>query len=198
MEVNEAAVDYGKKKYSIEEYLEMENASAEKHEYYQGEIFAMVGGSSQHNIVAKNILSVLDRKLGRKSCQPFNSDTRVYIEKSTLFTYPDVSVFCGDLLSLNNDDLNFLNPTVIFEVLSPSTKNYNRREKFKLYRSIPSLREYILVEPEIAGIEAFYINNNGLWELKEYNDISQALPLDSIGIALTLKEIYKRTKVVGK
>src|ERR1700740_3378674 len=124
MEVNEAAVDYGKKKYSIEEYLEMENASPEKHEYYQGEIFAMAGGGSQHNIVAKNVLSVLDKKLDKKPCQPFNSDTRVYIEKSMLFTYPDVSVFCGDLLSLNNDDLNFLNPVIIFEVLSPSRKNY--------------------------------------------------------------------------
>jgi len=195
MEAHEPAVAYGKRKYSIEEYLEMENASTEKHEYYQGEIFAMSGNKSQHNIVAKNILATLDKKLGKSPCQPFNSDTRIYIEKNTLFTYPDISVICGELLSLNNDDFNFLNPSIIFEILSPSTKNYDRGEKFKLYRDIVTLKEYVLVDSDSFNIETFHINNHGLWELNEYNNIDEKLQLHSINISLTLKEIYKRTKL---
>ncbi|MBC7553749.1 MAG: Uma2 family endonuclease [Taibaiella sp.] len=195
MEVREAALDYSKKKYTIEEYLEIERTSDTKHEYYQGEIFAMSGNKSQHIIVAGNIMGELHGKLKGKPCRPFNGETRIYIEKNTLFTYPDISVFCNDLLSLNNDDLNFLNPTIIFEILCPSTKSYDRGEKFKLYRDIPTLKEYIMVEPELVSIEAYSINNRGFWELKEYNTINSVLPLQSIGCELALNEIYSGTRL---
>ena len=153
MEVREPAVAYSKQKFSIEEYLEIENASIEKHEYYKGEIFAMSGAKVPHNMISRNFLFALGKKLRGKSCQPFGSDQRIHVEENTLFTYPDISIICGEIITLNNDDCNVLNPTVIIEVLSPSTKNYDRGEKFKLYRDIPSLKEYILADSESIHIK---------------------------------------------
>ncbi len=197
MEVNEPAVAYGKRKYSIEEYLELENVATEKHEYYQGEIFAMSGAKMAHNLRARNLLVSLTLKLRGKPCQPFGSDLRIHIEKNTLFTYPDISVICGEPMSLNNDGLNFLNPIIIFEVLSPSTRKYDREEKFKLYQDIPTLEEYILVEPEAILIEAWQINSQGIWEIKEYNDINETLELPSVAVSLELKDIYEGTQLTS-
>jgi Uma2 family endonuclease len=196
MEVNEPAVAYGKQKYTIEEYLEMEEAATEKHEYYQGEIFAMSGPKFQHVKICANLQSYLGNKLRGKPCQPLGSDMRVHIKKNTLFAYPDISVVCGDPLFLNDDEWNLLNPTIIFEVLSPSTKNYDRGEKFRLYRDIPSLKEYVLIDPEAIIIEAYSINKQDLWQLKEYKNINDTLQLKSIQVSLELKEIYEGTKII--
>lgn len=196
MEVREPALAYGKQKYTIEEYLEMEELATEKHEYYQGEIFAMSGAKHQHNVVKKNIYSSLLSKLKGKPCQPWDSDSRVHIQKNTLFTYPDISVVCGDPEFLNNDEWNLLNPTVIIEILSPSTKNYDRGDKFNLYRDIPSLKEYILVEPEKISIEAFYINQNGQWELKEYKNLNDILEIKAIQFAMPLMDVYEGSKII--
>ena len=198
MEVEEPAVAYGKNKYTIAEYLEMEEAAIEKHEYYQGEIFAMSGPKVPHNIIAGNTFGSLMYKLRGKSCRPFNSDQRIHIEKNTLFTYPDISIICGDIITLNNDDWNVLNPAVIIEVLSPATKNYDRGEKFKLYRDIATLKEYILIDSESISIEAFYINEHGNWELKEYKSIDETLYLQAIQISLELKEIYEGSSIGAK
>jgi len=197
MELNEPAVAYGKHLYSIEEYLEMENAATEKHEYYLGEIFAMSGAKSQHNIIAGNLYFHLRQKLAGKPCRPFNSDLRIHIEKNTLFTYPDLSIICGDLKSLNNDDMNFLNPSVIFEVSSLSTRNYDRQAKFKLYRDIPTLKEYVLVYPESFSVDAFFVNSQGHWELIEYKSIDDALQLKTVDVSVDLKDIYEGTKIAG-
>src|SRR5690348_14476537 len=143
MEVREPALAYGKQKLSIEEYLAMEDASPEKHEYYKGEVFAMSGAKVTHVKIRDNILSALKIKLKGKSCQPYGSDLRIHIEANTLFTYPDISIICGDIITLNNDDYNVLNPSALIEILSASTKNYDRGEKFKLYRDIPTLKEYL-------------------------------------------------------
>jgi len=173
MELREPVVAYGKKYFTIEEYLEYENASEEKLEYYQGEMFAMSGGNLDHNIVSGNLYFSLRKILAGKSCQPFNSDQRIYIEENGLFTYPDISIICGKVETKEGDELNALNPTVIIEVLSPSTKSYDRGDKFKLYRAIPTLKEYILVDSESISIEAFHINENGHWELEEYKAIEK-------------------------
>lgn len=196
MEVREPALAYGKQKYTIEEYLAMEELATEKHEYYKGEIFAMSGAKHQHNVVKKNIYSSLLSKLKGKPCQPWDSDSRVHIQKNTLFTYPDISVVCGDPEFLNNDEWNLLNPTVIIEILSPSTKNYDRGDKFNLYRDIPSLKEYILVEPEKISIEAFYINQNGQWELKEYKNLNDILEIKAIQFAMPLTDVYEGSKII--
>ena len=195
MEVREPAVAYAKRKYTIEEYLEMENGATEKHEYYKGEIFAMSGAKHQHNLVIRNMYKTLLNKLDGKPCQPFGSDSRIHIQKNTLFTYPDISVVCGDPQFLNDDEWNLLNPTVIIEVLSPSTKNYDRGDKFNLYRDIPTLKEYILVDTDTIGIEAFSINAQGRWVLKEYKNISDTLSMRSIKISVKLEVIYEGTKI---
>jgi Uma2 family endonuclease len=197
MEVNEAALSYEKRQYSIEEYLEMENAATEKHEYYKGEIFAMSGAKHQHNIIASNLFISLGMKLKGKPCRPLGSDARVHIQKNTLFTYPDISIVCGEPEFLNNDEMNLLNPSVIIEVLSRSTKNYDRGDKFRLYRDIPTLKEYILVDSESIGIEAFSIIAHGNWELKEYNSIEESLEIKTINFSLKLQEIYEGTRAVA-
>jgi Uma2 family endonuclease len=195
MEVREPAIAYGKEKMSIEAYLEMENAADEKHEYYKGEIFAMSGAKVPHNIIAGNLFAMLFNRLKGKKCKPFNSDQRIHIPSNSLFTYPDISIICGEVITLNNDDYNALNPSVIIEVLSKSTKNYDRGEKFKLYRDIKTLKEYILVDSESIHIEIFRLNENDHWELEEYSSLANALIIKAIGETLLLSEIYDNVPV---
>lgn len=195
MEIREPAIAYSHKKWTVEEFLEMENAADEKHEYYQGEIFAMSGAKLQHVIVTDNFKTKLMTLLKGKPCQPYGSDLRIHIDKNTLFTYPDISIICGEVKTRNDDEMNALNPTIIIEVLSPSTKSYDRGEKFKLYRDIDSLKEYILVDPLTISIEAYHINRSGNWELKEHKNINDTLNLPSIQVNIELKDIYERTKV---
>ncbi len=191
MEIKEPAIDYNKQKISIEAYLEMENAAIEKHEYYKGEVFAMSGAKLPHVKISVNILATLSLKLKGKKCQPYNSDMRVHIESNTLFTYPDISIVCGEVLTLNNDEYNALNPTVIVEVLSPSTKNYDRGEKFRLYRDINTLKEYMLVDSESMHVEVFRLNEKNHWELEEYNDAGGSIQIKAINENILMAEIYE-------
>jgi Uma2 family endonuclease len=194
MEIKEPAIAYSQQKISIEAYLEMENAALEKHEYYKGEVFAMSGAKVPHNRISTNLLMTLGQKLKGKKCQPFGSDQRIHIQSNTLFTYPDISVVCGEILTLNNDEYNVLNPSVIIEVLSKSTKNYDRGEKFKLYRDITTLKEYVLVDSESIHIEAFRLNENNHWELEEYNDTG-SLFIKTINENIPIGEIYEGVKM---
>lgn len=195
MELREPAIAYGKQKLSVEEYLKFENNSADKHEYYKGEIFDMSGTKMAHNIIHKNLLGTLFGKLKGKKCQPFGSDVRIYIEANTLFTYPDISIICGDVLTRNNDNYNVLNPAVIIEILSQSTRNYDRGEKFKLYRDIPTLKEYILTDSESVHIEVFRLNEKNHWELEEYHSIDDELYIEAIKEKMLLADIYDGVKM---
>jgi Uma2 family endonuclease len=195
MEVNEPAASYQKQNYSIEEYLQLENAGIEKHEYYKGEIFAMSGARLDHIIVTGNLFAGLWNRLKGKPCRPFNSDIRIHIEKNTLFTYPDVSLICGEPKSLNDDGINFLNPVVLIEVLSPSTRSYDREGKFKLYRDIPSLKQYIIVDPGIVNVESYFVNSQDNWELIEYKEAAAVLQLPEIGVEIPLNEIYEGIEI---
>jgi len=195
MEVKEPAVAYGKQKVSIEEYLEMEQSSIEKHEYYKGEIFAMSGAKMPHNTISKNLLGTLFTKLKGKKCQPYGSDVRIHIESNTLFAYPDISIICDEVITRNNDDFNVLNPVVIIEILSQSTKNYDRGEKFKLYRDIPTLKEYILIDSESIHIETFRLNEKNHWELEEYNFVAEELYVKAINEKILIADIYEGVKI---
>lgn len=194
MDLREPAVAYSKQKFSIEEYLTMENAATEKHEFYKGEIFAMSGAKVPHVTIARNLLVALANKLKGKKCQPFGSDARIHIASNTLFTYPDISVICGEVKTLNDDNYNVLNPTVLIEVLSPSTKNYDRGEKFKLYRDIPTLKEYILVDSESIHVEVFRLNQNNHWELEEFNLLTDDVPVNAIEETLAMSTMYDGVK----
>jgi len=191
MEVKESAIAYSKQKISIEEYLEMENAALEKHEYYKGEVFAMSGAKLPHIKITGNLFSELKNKLKGKKCQPYGNDLRIHIPSNTLFTYPDISVICGEVITRNNDEYNALNPTVIIEVLSKSTKNYDRGEKFKLYRDIKTLKEYILIDSESLHIEVFRLNEKNHWELEEYNDVNGSVEIKAINENILIADIYE-------
>lgn len=195
MEIKEPDHAYQKKYYSIREYLEMENEATEKHEYYKGEIFAMSGAGNRHNIISVNIIASLHNSLKGKTCQPYGSDMRIHIPENTLFTYPDISVICGDVVSSKEDKNTSTNPTIIIEILSPSTRNYDRGVKFMLYRAIPTLKEYVLVEAESIHVEQFGINKDGLWQLKEYSNKTDQLILESILVTLLLADVYDRCKL---
>jgi Uma2 family endonuclease len=191
MEVREPVVIYGKKNLTIPEYLEYEKTSAQKHEYYQGELFAMAGAKVAHNRIVVRLTGLLSQQLRGKTCEPFNSDQRIHIPENTLFTYPDISIVCGPVKTLNNDDYNILNPTIIIEVLSPGTKNYDRGEKFQLYRDIPTLKEYVLIDSQLIHIVAFRINATGHWELEEYKYPEQVLDLPLISSSVSVRDIYE-------
>jgi Uma2 family endonuclease len=194
-EVNEPAVAYHKNNTSIEAYLEYERAATVKHEYYKGEVFAMSGASNRHNKIFSNLFGDIHYKLKGKKCQPYGSDMRVHIPENTLFTYPDISIFCGDIITLDKEEDSAIGPTVIIELLSPSTKNYDRGEKFKLYRDIPALKEYVLIDTEAIGVEAFHINNNGHWELMEYKLMNDVLAFPTLQIQVPLTIIYYEIKI---
>ncbi|GAA4755616.1 Uma2 family endonuclease [Flavisolibacter ginsenosidimutans] len=197
MDVQEPAQAYSRKNWTIEEYLEMETASDEKHEYYHGEVFAMSGALQPHNAIAANVLSELRIGLKGKGCRPYGSDMRIHIQSNTLFTYPDVSVFCSEVKTLNDDKFNALNPVVLIEVLSKSTKAYDRGDKFKLYRDITSLKECVLIDSMSVFIEAFAVNASGHWELREYETVDDVLQFQSLPVSIPLKDIYEDSGLTG-
>ncbi|WP_293313473.1 Uma2 family endonuclease [Pedobacter sp. UBA5917] len=192
--VNEPAVAYQKRRYTVEEYLEMEKESTEKHEYFQGDIFAMSGAGFKHNILFSNIFLAVGNKLKGKSCNIFGSDMRMNIPENTLFTYPDISIYCDDVKHIDIDEETFILPTVIIEILSPSTKNYDRGKKFNLYKDIPSLKEYIMIDSESVSVEAYYINEEKEWILNDYKEISDTFTLVSMGFDVALADIYERVR----
>ena len=155
----------------------------------------MAGAGNMHNLLFSNLFGEIAPKLKGKQCRPYGSDMRVHIPQNTLFTYPDISIFCGSVNSLDKEKDAAIGPTVIFEILSPSTKNYDRGGKFLLYRDIPSLKEYILVDTEFIHIEAFRINKIGHWELTEYKSQEEVLSLTSIDLILSMKDIYNDSQL---
>lgn len=120
---------------------------------------------------------------------------RINIPENTLYTYPDISVFCGNLKTSDEDEDTVVQPTVLIEILSPSTRNYDRGEKFMLYRDIPTLKEYVLVDTKSVRVEIFRVNSGGHWELEEYKFLTDQLSLPSIQVSIPLSEIYERTKI---
>ena len=195
MEIRDPIVVYDKKKISVQEYLQFERESREKHEFYRNEVFAMAGAGLRHNKIFSNVFGKLAYMLTGKPCQAYGSDLRIHIPQNTLFTYPDISIICGDVLQSGEDSETAIQPTVLIEILSSSTKNYDRGDKFKMYRDIPTSKEYVLIDSETINVEVFRINTSGHWELEEYKNIAETLMISSMGINITLTEIYVGTKL---
>lgn len=193
--LNEPEAAYQKAFYTVAEYLEMEKVSDTKHEFFRGEIFAMAGASVRHVIITTNLLTQIALKLKGKPCQPYGSDLRIHIPENSLYTYPDISIICGDPIASADDADTIISPVALIEILSPSTKDYDRGGKFKLYRDIPSLKEYILVDSEAINIEVFRLNAGGHWELEEYKTKSSALEINTVSLSIPLPEIYDRTNL---
>ncbi|HEY4286902.1 MAG TPA: Uma2 family endonuclease [Puia sp.] len=189
-----AVYGIGKRRFSVEDYLRMESESLEKHEYYKGEIFLMSGARMDHNIITSNLMGHLHPKLENSPCQVFGSDLRIYVEANGLFTYPDLSIVCGEPVTRANDDLHLMNPSVIIEVLSPSTKDYDRGDKFKLYQGLSTLSEYVLVDSKSVLVEHFIKNAGGEWGLQKYGKTGDNLSIRAAGVSISLREIYARTQ----
>jgi Uma2 family endonuclease len=174
------------------EYLRRERSSDGRHEYFRGEVFAMAGGSLRHSQITTNVLGELRNQLKGQDCAPQNGDLRIKCPTG-LYTYPDTSVICG--AAEFDDELRdtVLNPVVIIEVLSKSTEAYDRGKKFEHYRTIPSLREYVLISQEEPLVQRFLRNENDSWTLlPSVSELSSSVALRSIGIELPLSEIYDR------
>lgn len=181
-----------KQKRSIEEYLAFERASDTKHEYFQGDVFAMAGGTARHSIITTNISASLHSQVRQRICTVYSSDMRVKVQQHTLYTYPDVSVVCGESQYEDEREDTLLNPTVIIEVLSPSTENYDRGKKSQFYRTIPSLQEYILVAQDDIHIEHFVRHSDHQWLFSETTLRDREILLASIDCSVALEDVYAR------
>ena len=178
---------------SREDYLEYDSASEQKHQFYEGEIFAMSGGTFNHSAISTNVTSALSNLLSKSPCRPMNSDMRISTP-SGLDTYPDISVFCDDP-ELTDNNCTLLNPALLIEVLSPSTKNFDRGDKFLHYRSITSLQDYLLIDSENIHIEHYQRQNVNEWLLHEYRQLDDQLHLKSIDKTLSVKNIYDQVSL---
>jgi len=175
-----------------EEYLAIERKAARKSEYYRGEMFAMAGASRAHNLIVVNIVAELRQRLKTRHCELYSGDMRLRISAAHLYTYPDVMVVCGDPRFADDQKDTLLNPMVIVEVLSESTREYDRGRKFGNYRELSSLQEYVMVEQDSPHVELFSRQSEGGWLFKEFKDLNQILPLASIDCELPLREIYDK------
>lgn len=173
-----------------EEYLEREERADSKSEYFNGEVFAMSGASPRHVLITNNISRELGNQLEGRRCAVMSSDLRVKVSETGLYTYPDVVVLCGKPLLDEKNHHTLLNPQVIVEVLSESTKNYDRAEKFEHYRTIDSFVEYVLVAQDKFHVEHFARQGDGSWVLRETNRLEDSIKLNSIGCELALARLY--------
>ncbi len=171
-------------------YLALERSSAQKHEYFDGEIFAMSGGTASHNLISGNAFASLHTQLRGTGCRVLNSDMRLKVVATGLNTYPDVTVVCGNFQFIDERRDTITNPIVIIEVLSPSTERYDRGMKFQNYRTIATLQEYILIAQDKHQIEHFIRQENGLWLFEEARDLGGSIALPSVHCMLTLSDVY--------
>lgn len=195
MKVRDPLIRYNKSKFTPKEYLELEKDSLEKHEYFQGEIFAMAGADARHNVIFSNLFGELAYQLKGKPCKPYGSDLRIHVAQNTLFTYPDISIICGEIVPSPLDEDTATLPTVLIEILSHSTRAYDQGGKFKLYRGIATLKEFIMIDSVAIGIEAFRLNQLHHWELEEYKSLDDLFTIPSMNVSIPVKEIYEGTKL---
>ena len=174
-----------------EDYLRLEREAVEKHEYFEGEVRAMAGANYGHNRICANLIIELGIQLRGRACTPIGSDQRLQILSGSAYVYPDLTVVCGK--PEFNEEKKFdtlLNPTLLVEVLSPSTANNDRGEKFMYYRQIPSLRQYLVLDSLSVHAELFSLDELGRWILTETRDLSAVLDLSSIACQVPLTEVY--------
>ena len=182
--------------YSYEEYVRFEDANPARHEYIEGHILAMAGGTPAHARLQAAVLFAIERRLEGRPCQPFPSDLRVRIAATGMVTYPDVTVVCGTVETAPEDRHAAVNPTLIVEVLSDHTGAYDRGEKFEHYRKIPTLKHYVLVSHRERRIEIRQLESNGNWS-QHGAGRGESFPLPSLGIELTVDEIYDRSPLTS-
>src|SRR5204862_4651778 len=179
-----------KKRLTEAEYLDLERSLEARNEFFDGEVFAMSGGTPLHSQIATNLVREFGNQLKQRDCIVYNSDLRLKVEATGLFTYPDLSVVCGPLQFAPGTDDTVVNPTLIIEVLSDSTEAYDRGKKFENYRQMPALREYLLVSQKEPRIEQFVRQENEQWLLREAAGWEATLALPSLEIKISLAEVF--------
>lgn len=183
-----------KRSYTPEEYFRLEREAPYKSDYYNGEIFAMAGGTSRHSLIVMNIGGELRQRLKGAPCAAYESNQRLTIKSSGLRVYPDVSIYCGPLEydELDTQSETATNPTVLFEVLSPSTEAYDRGLKSESYRQIVTLQAYVMISQDKPHVEIYERRPDGLWLLRDENGLNAVLKLTAVSVLLPLAEIYDR------
>jgi Uma2 family endonuclease len=175
-----------------EEYLAIERKSETKNEYFAGEVFAMVGASKRHNLIAANLIRVLGNQLVDRPCNVYPSDMRVKVSATGKYTYSDVVVACEEEEFDDAEKDTLLNPVVIIEILSESTEAYDRGKKFEHYQQTGSLTEYLLVAQEPYRIEQYVRQSNREWRYSEYHHAEDIVRISVISCELTMKEVYAK------
>ncbi len=184
-------------KLTVEAYLQRELESGVKHEFHDGKIYALAGGTINHGRLCGNIYSEIRSGLKQKKsdCEVLNGEVKLHIEKTNTYVYPDAMVVCGAIETAENNENAVTNPILVVEVLSKSTADYDRGEKFYIYRQIPSLQEYILIEQDQAVVEVYYKKEGSdLWSINRYQK-EKLVKLESIGIEVALKDLYDNVDV---
>lgn len=181
-------------RYSPADYLALERVSEFKHEFFDGQMFRISGGTIEHSQIAANVIGELRSSLADSPCRVLTSDMRIKLSTG-LYTYPDVSVVC-DLPRYEDDHKDvLLNPMIVIEVLSPSTEAYVRGKKFRHYQTCPSLREIVLIAQDRAAVDHFLRQPaSGQWLLTTFESLESTMSLPSIGIGLPLGEIYAKVE----
>jgi len=183
-----------KARFTVAEYLSMDRDASEKHEFAFGEIYAMGGASARHVEIVGNIVSELRNHLRQRPCRVYSTDLRLCVDADNRYTYPDVVVVCSQPQFLDDRLDTLLNPDLIVEVLSESTRNYDRGDKFQQYRGIPSFREYLLVDQAKAHVERYSKQQDGTWSLWETDSLDHVVHLESIAVMLPVSEIYLKVE----
>ncbi|MCC5617039.1 Uma2 family endonuclease [Nostoc sp. CHAB 5836] len=178
--------------YTPEEYLELEEAAEYKSEYIDGQIITMAGGTINHNRIAGNFYAVLNFAFRQQQYEVFNSDMRLWIHQKRIYTYPDLTVIAGEPEFFNNRTDIITNPQVIIEVLSKSTKNYDREDKFQAYRTISTFQEYLLIDQTRIHVEQFSKTGKKQWTLREYDEEDEAIALATVPFEISLQDLYNK------
>jgi Uma2 family endonuclease len=176
-----------------EEYLAIEREAPYKSEYYDGETFALAGARESHNLIATNAISDLSQQVRARPCRAYGSDMKVRTAAG-LYAYPDASMVCGKPEFLDDIRDTLLNPSLIVEVLSPSTEAYDRGKKFELYQSIPSLREYLLLASDRVHADLYVRHASGLWLRRSAGELDDVLTMESVGCSLRLADLYEKVE----
>jgi len=177
---------------SYRDYINVEETTGIRHEYHNGTVVAMSGGTIEHSIISGNVFALFKNILRekKKGCKPLNSDAKLHVEASNKFLYPDIMVICGEFEKSQSEVSSVVNPTVVFEVLSKSTEAYDRGDKFYFYRQIPSLKEYILID-QYNPLVDIYSKQGDLWGIKRVEGLNNRLEVTSLDSYINLNEVYE-------
>ncbi|OQX12933.1 MAG: hypothetical protein BWK80_43260 [Desulfobacteraceae bacterium IS3] len=182
--------------YSKEEYLETEAAADYKSEYYQGEIFAMSGGSPKHSRICVNLNRSIWEATRNKDCGGFESNMKPEIAEAESYVYPDLMLVCGDVKVAENTTDVITNPVLIIEVLSPGTESFDRGKKIEYYRIVPSLKEYVPVSQDKPKIETYFRNDRNIWTCTITAGLDKTVVFESLEYEVKLEEIYYKTDLI--